>query len=770
MHAWQLLLLLRAAAALEFWGFSNLHVSPGAVRALATPGNALRMTGSHSFIFEAADEATADAWHRSHSDVVFSIGLSEVVFHTSGNPCAGLFACENAQASFWSGNAAGPSLGGASASDAHVFVIDTGFSYLKGGSEIAVDPLSKCFNSAGKSGVDCSTTPSWESGTSGNEYLHGTYSASNVAAKTYGIFPGVTLHVVKALDKDGNGYNADFVSAIDWIHSVLQQHLWTTVSVVSMSFAGDISAVGARALADTINLVASSSKVIFVAAAGNCDSPTTNCDASTLVPAAVQSVVAVADANLLNGAKAFNFGQNGYTKGSAIAIYAPGVNVPTVGPALWTGTSSSTPFVAGAFAFFAAKYKCLSVAQLKNVVLLGTKQTVANTPPGTSTALLNMYDSDAYASHLTCPPPSPPLPPQPPAPPPAPPPQLTFDANGLQLLAGNSSAPPALVDGTGALARFVSPLSVVANVQGEVYVADGASLRRVNLGGTVRTWHSASANITALENALTNVFVGTKCSVIMVTSTAMLVTLLNPNCSTLNGTTGVAAKGGTLFVADSGNKMIHTMSLAFTSDGATVTNVAKLASAQYPPTSVAVAPTANLVYFTASNMVYLINGSQPPAVLAGGTAAGFQNGVGSKALFNAPSDLTTDLDGNVYVADTGNNAVRRITAAGGVSTLATVPAPSGITLVNGNTLVITTASSRAVYALRATTSSAQGVNVPSAGSAASSPTLVIALSVTGGALAVAGVVVAVVCSCRHKRRQATVAAPARGGRRKRILL
>ncbi|MGA3006900.1 MAG: SMP-30/gluconolactonase/LRE family protein, partial [Opitutaceae bacterium] len=52
------------------------------------------------------------------------------------------------------------------------------------------------------------------------------------------------------------------------------------------------------------------------------------------------------------------------------------------------------------------------------------------------------------------------------------------------------------------------------------------------------------------------------------------------------------------------------------------------------------------------------------------TIAGLQNGTGSNALFNQPEDLTVDSAGNVYVADTGNAAIREITPAGAVTTLA----------------------------------------------------------------------------------------------------
>ena len=49
---------------------------------------------------------------------------------------------------------------------------------------------------------------------------------------------------------------------------------------------------------------------------------------------------------------------------------------------------------------------------------------------------------------------------------------------------------------------------------------------------------------------------------------------------------------------------------------------------------------------------------------------GYADGSGAAARFNAPSRLETDADGNLYVTDSGNSAIRRITAAGAVSTLA----------------------------------------------------------------------------------------------------
>jgi hypothetical protein len=56
--------------------------------------------------------------------------------------------------------------------------------------------------------------------------------------------------------------------------------------------------------------------------------------------------------------------------------------------------------------------------------------------------------------------------------------------------------------------------------------------------------------------------------------------------------------------------------------------------------------------------------------LAGNGKAGFADGQGADARFNNPIGLARDKDGSILVADASNNAVRRVTMEGEVSTVA----------------------------------------------------------------------------------------------------
>nr|WP_295382854.1 gluconolaconase [Pseudoxanthomonas sp.] len=70
-----------------------------------------------------------------------------------------------------------------------------------------------------------------------------------------------------------------------------------------------------------------------------------------------------------------------------------------------------------------------------------------------------------------------------------------------------------------------------------------------------------------------------------------------------------------------------------------------------------------------NNRIRRIGRDGQVATLAG-SVEGFRDGAGTAAAFHTPSGLALDRAGNLYVADTGNHAIRRITPQGIVSTLA----------------------------------------------------------------------------------------------------
>jgi serine/threonine-protein kinase len=87
------------------------------------------------------------------------------------------------------------------------------------------------------------------------------------------------------------------------------------------------------------------------------------------------------------------------------------------------------------------------------------------------------------------------------------------------------------------------------------------------------------------------------------------------------------------------------------------------------PAGIAVDTSGKNVYVADAynNRIRLITGGVT-GTLAGDTV-GFRDGVGTVALFNQPLGVCTDRAGNIYVADTYNNAIRKITPGGTVTTI-----------------------------------------------------------------------------------------------------
>ncbi len=149
----------------------------------------------------------------------------------------------------------------------------------------------------------------------------------------------------------------------------------------------------------------------------------------------------------------------------------------------------------------------------------------------------------------------------------------------------------------------------------------------------------------------------------------------------------VADTGGNAFIADTANHTIRRLSAA----GA-ATTLAGLAghpgwadggsTARFSrPGGLAMDASGNLyVADTDNHVIRKVTPQGQVTTLAGAPGTpGSADGAGSKARFRSPAAVTVDLFGNLFVADTGNHTVRRVTLLGAVTTLAGKAGTAGST-------------------------------------------------------------------------------------------
>jgi sugar lactone lactonase YvrE len=165
--------------------------------------------------------------------------------------------------------------------------------------------------------------------------------------------------------------------------------------------------------------------------------------------------------------------------------------------------------------------------------------------------------------------------------------------------------------------------------------------------------------------------------------------------ATFNGPIAVAVdSAGNIYVCDQGNSLIRkiapggVVTTLAGSVGVSGSNDGTGTSAQFNlPSGIAVDSSGNVYVSDSDNdTIRKITSAGVVTTIAGSAGvSGSINGTGTGARFNAPVGITVDGSGNLFVADTANDLIREITPAGVVTTLAGRAKVKGSTDGTGST-------------------------------------------------------------------------------------
>ncbi len=240
--------------------------------------------------------------------------------------------------------------------------------------------------------------------------------------------------------------------------------------------------------------------------------------------------------------------------------------------------------------------------------------------------------------------------------------QSVSSTGSVSVLAG-ASGQVGSTDGTGTTALFNQPGGIVFDTDGRYYAADTGNglIRRIATDGTVTT-------IAGTANTRGNAD-GTG------------------SAASFSSPTGLTALGGTLYVADAMNntiRMVTTAGVVTTlagSPGQTGDDDGTGSAARFNhPSGVAVDASGNVfVTDSTNNTIRKITPSGAVTTVAGlARIAGHDDGISIDAEFDNPTGIALDASGNLYVADTGNSSIRKITPAGVVTTFAGLSTIAGL--------------------------------------------------------------------------------------------
>jgi sugar lactone lactonase YvrE len=290
-------------------------------------------------------------------------------------------------------------------------------------------------------------------------------------------------------------------------------------------------------------------------------------------------------------------------------------------------------------------------------------------------------------------------------------------------------------DGKGGAARFDHPTGVALDANGTLYVADTGNhtLRKITPDGVVTTWagkpgvpgSSGTTVKDAFFNSPQGIAVGPTGSVYVTDTGNHVVRRITqagyvakvageygvPGSSDgVNGAAhfydplGIAVNGnGEVFIADSSNNTVRkvvgttTTTLAGTPGVIGSTNGRSKDAAFHTPVGLSLDPSGNLLVADSMNhTIRKVSMTGLVTTWAGWAShGGFADGTGPEARFNGPWGLTTDSSGNVYVADWANQAIRKVTSTGTVSTftIGISRLPTGVALDAAGNLLVTESGS-----------------------------------------------------------------------------
>ncbi|MBO9541384.1 hypothetical protein J7643_12415 [bacterium] len=197
-------------------------------------------------------------------------------------------------------------------------------------------------------------------------------------------------------------------------------------------------------------------------------------------------------------------------------------------------------------------------------------------------------------------------------------------------------------DGATSSARFYNPSGLLFDASGNLLVSDtdNNAIRKVTPDGVVTTWSSLSGYLDkpmgmTFDNAGNLIIANNRSTIIRVSS---------------DGTVTQISDGG----AGPGAASPTATSIGF-------------------PKGVAVDAAGNLYATETFNTIRKVTPGGAISTFAGyrdGMYGGFVDGATSSAKFENPQGLASDASGNLYVADSGNSAIRKVTPTGIVTTVA----------------------------------------------------------------------------------------------------